>query len=109
MSCTSKHKIREELRDIYAEARDDPPNVNKVWTLVKSRLPNARRRHVREVLKEDEFTCQRREPNFAGNSHGKTGWISVEKFESGFLRTGRHSCAVSCGGRPNDARSEETK
>ena len=62
MSCTSKHKIREELRDIYAEARDDPPNVNKVWTLVKSRLPNARRRRVREVLKEEEFTCQRREP-----------------------------------------------
>jgi hypothetical protein len=58
----SKLEIREELRKIYSDAGADSPNVNKAWNLVKQKVPNARRRRVREVLEENEFACRRREP-----------------------------------------------
>jgi hypothetical protein len=58
----SEPEIREVLHKIYDEARGDPPNVNNAWDLVTQRLPNARRQRVREVLRENEFSRQRREP-----------------------------------------------
>jgi hypothetical protein len=57
----SKAKIRRELRKIYDDAGDDPPNVNRAWDLLKVKLPHARSR-VREVLREDEFARRRRKP-----------------------------------------------
>jgi Protein of unknown function (DUF3631) len=58
----SKDTIRKELRKIFDEAGDDPPNMNRAWRLLKARLPDARRSRVREVLKEDEFARRRRGP-----------------------------------------------
>jgi hypothetical protein len=58
----SKLEIREALRKIYDEADADPPNVNRAWDLAKVQLPHARRSRVREVLGEEEFFRQRRQP-----------------------------------------------
>jgi hypothetical protein len=58
----SKAEIREVLRKIYDEAGADPPNVNRAWDLAKVKLPHARRSRAREVLSEEEFYRQRREP-----------------------------------------------
>jgi molecular chaperone GrpE (heat shock protein) len=57
-----KEAIRQSLRMIYGNTGDDPPNVNEAWDRLKRDLPNARRRRVRDVLNEDEFSRQRRAP-----------------------------------------------
>ena len=62
LSTASKLQIRQALRKIYDEADDDPPNVNQAWALLKLQLPDAGRRRVREVLKENEFLARRRGP-----------------------------------------------
>jgi ribosomal protein S20 len=57
-----KATIRTTLRKIFDEARDNPPNVNRAWVLLKMLLPDATRSRVREVLKEAEFARRRRGP-----------------------------------------------
>jgi hypothetical protein len=66
--CTmaSRREIREALHKIYDEAGDNPPNVERAWKLSKPLLPSARRDRVREVLREPEFACLRREPGRRG-------------------------------------------
>jgi hypothetical protein len=56
-----KGTIRAELRKIYDEAGDNPPNMNKAWDLIKRQIPAPRSR-VREVLEENEFARRRRGP-----------------------------------------------
>jgi hypothetical protein len=57
-----KGTIREELRKIYDDAGQNPPNVLRAWDLLKVLLPEARRSRVRDVLREAEFARRRREP-----------------------------------------------
>jgi hypothetical protein len=57
-----KEAIRQSLRMIYGITGNNPPNVNVAWDRLKRDLPNARRRRVRDVLNEDEFSRQRRAP-----------------------------------------------
>jgi hypothetical protein len=57
-----KSTIRKALREVYDAARDNPPNVNRAWALLKLRVPDASRSRVREVLREEEFSGQRRQP-----------------------------------------------
>jgi hypothetical protein len=58
----SKSHIRQTLRQIYENAGNNPPNVNRAWEQVRITLGNATRARVREVLKETEFARRRRPP-----------------------------------------------
>jgi hypothetical protein len=62
MSSASKPQIRKILRQIYDEAGDNRPNMNRAWDLLKVLIPDARRSRVREVLREPEFARRRRGP-----------------------------------------------
>jgi hypothetical protein len=62
----SKAQIRSVLRQIYDEAGDNPPNVNRAWQLIQQGLPNVTRARVRAFLKEDEFARRRRKPGQKG-------------------------------------------
>jgi hypothetical protein len=75
---TSKQRIREELRQIYLELPANSPNVNKAWALTKSRVPTATRARVREVLREEEFSRQRRQP-------GKRRFLSEDEIPAAEL------------------------
>jgi hypothetical protein len=53
-----KGQIRKELRTIFDEAGENPPNMNLAWNLLNARI-HASRRPFREVLDEDEFIPRR--------------------------------------------------
>jgi hypothetical protein len=56
-----KGAIRKALHEIFDEAGDNPPNVNRAWDLVKHQIPVSRSR-VRQVLDEEEFIPRRPRP-----------------------------------------------
>ena len=51
--------IIDVCREIYAERRADPPNVNDAWKLVREKLPGTPRHKIREVLERPEFKSLR--------------------------------------------------
>ncbi len=60
----SQAQIREILKKIYSDPRNNQPNMNKAWALLRAIEPNARRQLVMVILEEPEFANQRRR---AGN------------------------------------------
>ena len=58
----SKAQIRNGLREIYDDPRNNYPNVNDAWDLLKAKLPSARKKLVMVILDEPEFSNQRRSP-----------------------------------------------
>jgi hypothetical protein len=58
----SESQIGNVLRKIYADPKNNRPNVEQAWKLVVAALPNARKSMVMRILKEPEFAEQRRSP-----------------------------------------------
>jgi hypothetical protein len=54
-----KDKIRSELREIFADPKNDRPNDEQAWDLIRTKL-DVRRTRLREVLKEPEFADKQR-------------------------------------------------
>ena len=48
------------FRELYAQHRDDPPNLNKAYELVRKKLPNTSRSKIRQILMTPEFSALRR-------------------------------------------------
>jgi hypothetical protein len=54
--------IRSAARCIYAEGKNDPPNVPNAEQLIRQRLSSAKRDDIRRILGESEFADARRKP-----------------------------------------------
>jgi hypothetical protein len=82
-----KDTIRKVLRNVFDEAGDNPPNMNRAWDLLKVRLPDARRSRVREVLREPEFATRRRRPGRKAKRSPKSPVIAQE-ISAPYFRSG---------------------
>lgn len=58
----SEARIRAELKTIYADPVNDRPNMEEAWKLLHAKLPNARKKATRPILREAQFASQRRKP-----------------------------------------------
>jgi len=70
----SRDRIIEACREVYAEHRDDPPNLNTAWKLVREKLPGTPRHLIRDdVLALPEFQSLRRERGVRKTTSKKSG------------------------------------